>query len=111
MYVCVGSGMGKYVFLFKFYIGSQGTGARPPFDSLAWEPWHQCFLHLCHVFISENTVLNKKNICDHTLSPYLKNDLSPTTKMFKELHTDNVWGKVFFRMRRVSNYEIAVFLG
>ena len=42
-----------------------------------------------HVFISENTILNKKNICDRTLSPYWKKYLPPTTKRFKGLHRDN----------------------
>ena len=32
------------------------------------------------VRIGENTILNKKNICDRTLSPYWKNNLPPTTK-------------------------------
>ena len=40
-----------------------------------------------HVFISENAILNKKNICDRTLSPYY---IPPTTKRFKGLHRDNV---------------------
>ena len=36
-----------------------------------------------HVFIGENTILNKKNNCVRTLSPYRKNDLPPT----RLLHT------------------------
>ena len=60
---------------------------------------------------SENTILNKKNICNRTLSPYWKNDLPPTTKRLKELHTDNVREKIFFRTRRGSNYELVVFMG
>ena len=35
----------------------------------------------------------------------------PTTKRFKGLHTDNVRVKVFFRMRRGSNYELVVLWG
>ena len=63
-----------------------------------------------HVFLGENTILNKKNICNRTLSPYWKNDLPPTTKRFKGLQ-DNEREKVFFRTRRGSNYELVVFLG
>ena len=55
--------------------------------------------------------LIKRTLADRTLSLYWKNDLPPTTKWFKGLHTDNVRGKVFFRMRRGSNYELVVFLG
>ena len=32
---------------------------------------------------------------DRTLSPYWKNDLPPTTKKFKGLHTDNVLENFF----------------
>ena len=61
-----------------------------------------------HVFISINTILNKKNIGEgsHTW----KNDLPPTTKRFKESHRDNVLENVFFRLRRGSNNELVVFL-
>ena len=31
-----------------------------------------------------NSNLNKKNICDRTLSPYWKNDVPPTTKSSKD---------------------------
>ena len=41
------------------------------------------------------------------LSPYWKNDLPPTTKRFKGLHTDNVLEKVFYRTQRGSNYELS----
>ena len=42
---------------------------------------------------------------------YWKNDLPPTTKRFKGLHTDNIGKKIFFRTQRGSNYELVVFMG
>ena len=63
---------------------------------LFWEVFSHPYISLFHLLVNGFSVTCKKNICDRTLSSYWINDLPPTTKRFKGLHTDNVREKVFF---------------